>query len=235
MLKLSNVVAHYGPIRALQGVTIDVPAGGIVTILGANGAGKSTTLRAISGLIRPAAGAIEFDGRRIDGRSPETIVELGISQVPEGRQIFTQLTVLENLNLGSFVRRDRRAVKRDLEQVFAYFPRLAQRVKQVAGTLSGGEQQMLAIGRALMARPRLLLRDEPSLGLAPLLVRDIFRIIAQINREQGTTVLLVEQDAVTALSIADYGYVLETGRVVVANAAAALRTDEAVRRSYLGY
>ena len=235
VLKLIDVVAQYGPIRGLQGISIDVPAGQVVTILGANGAGKSTTLRAISGLIRPSTGTIEFDGKRIDGRSPESIVELGISHAPEGRQIFTQLTVLENLRLGSYARRDKKAVKSDLEEVFAYFPRLRERTKQVAGTLSGGEQQMLAIGRALMARPRLLLLDEPSLGLAPLLVRDIFRIVAQINRDHGTTILLVEQDAVTALSIAHYGYVLETGRVVVANQADALRNDEALRRSYLGY
>ena len=235
MLKLTDVVAQYGPIRALQGISIDVPAGQVVTILGANGAGKSTTLRTISGLLRPTAGAIEFDGKRIDGRAPESIVELGISHAPEGRQIFTQLTVLENLRLGSYARRDKKAVKEDLEEVFSYFPRLRERTKQVAGTLSGGEQQMLAIGRALMARPRLLLLDEPSLGLAPLLVRDIFRIIAQINRDHGTTILLVEQDAITALSIAHYGYVLETGRVVVANQAEALRNDEALRRSYLGY
>ncbi len=235
MLKLTDVVAQYGPIRALQGISIDVPAGQVVTILGANGAGKSTTLRTISGLLRPTAGAIEFDGKRIDGRAPESIVELGISHAPEGRQIFTQLTVLENLRLGSYARRDKKAVKEDLEEVFSYFPRLRERTKQVAGTLSGGEQQMLAIGRALMARPRLLLLDEPSLGLAPLLVRDIFRIIAQINRDHGTTILLVEQDAITALSIAHYGYVLETGRVVVANHAEALRNDEALRRSYLGY
>ena len=235
VLKLIDVVAQYGPIRALQGISIDVPAGQVVTILGANGAGKSTTLRAISGLIRPSTGTIEFDGKRIDGRSPESIVELGISHAPEGRQIFTQLTVLENLRLGSYARRDKKAVKSDLEEVFAYFPRLRERTKQVAGTLSGGDQQMLAIGRALMARPRLLLLDEPSLGLAPLLVRDIFRIVAQINRDHGTTILLVEQDAVTALSIAHYGYVLETGRVVVANQADTLRNDEALRRSYLGY
>jgi branched-chain amino acid transport system ATP-binding protein len=235
VLKLTDVVAQYGPIRALQGISIDVPAGQVVTILGANGAGKSTTLRTISGLLRPTAGAIEFDGKRIDGRGPESIVELGISHAPEGRQIFTQLTVLENLRLGSYARRDKKAVKEDLEEVFSYFPRLRERTKQVAGTLSGGEQQMLAIGRALMARPRLLLLDEPSLGLAPLLVRDIFRIIARINRDHGTTILLVEQDAIAALSIAHYGYVLETGRVVVANQADALRNDEALRRSYLGY
>ena len=233
MLKLTEVVAHYGPIRALQGISLEVAAGSVVTILGANGAGKSTTLRAISGLIRPTGGTIEFEGKRIDGRSPETIVELGISQVPEGRQIFTQLTVLENLRLGTFARRDKKTVKQDLEEVYHYFPRLGQRQKQVAGTLSGGEQQMLAIGRAMMARPKLLLLDEPSMGLAPLMVERIFDTIREIN-QQGVTILLVEQNAAQALALASRGYVIETGRIVLEDQAASLLTNEQVRKAYLG-
>jgi branched-chain amino acid transport system ATP-binding protein len=235
LLSLRDVEASYGPVEALRGVSIDVPSGGIVAVLGANGAGKSSTLRAISGLLRPARGHIEFEGRRIDRLAPEKIVQLGVSQVPEGRQIFSEMTVMENLRLGAYTRRDGSGVKHDLDRVFSYFPVLGERRKQQAGLLSGGEQQMLAIGRALMARPRLLLLDELSLGLAPLLVRDIFRIVKAINEAEGLTILLVEQDAKAALDIAGRGYVLETGRVVLEDSAALLRENEAVRRSYLGY
>lgn len=235
MLSLRDVHAAYGPVLALQGVSLEVPSGGVVTVLGANGAGKSSTLRAISGLLRPSRGTIELDGRRIDRMSPEEIVQVGVSQVPEGRQIFVELTVAENLRLGAYARRDGLGIKSDLDRVFSHFPVLGQRSKQQAGLLSGGEQQMLAIGRALMARPKLLLLDEPSLGLAPLLVREIFEIISTINREEGLTVLLVEQDANLALGLAQHGYLLETGRVVLDDSAEHLRTNESVRRSYLGY
>jgi branched-chain amino acid transport system ATP-binding protein len=207
----------------------------VITVLGANGAGKSTLLRAVSGLVQPSAGAVEYDGRPIQGLAAEKIVRLGISQVPEGRQIFTQMSVIENLRLGAYVRRDRAGVAADFERIYSYFPVLARRRDQVAGTLSGGEQQMLAIGRALMARPKLLLLDEPSLGLAPLIVRDIFGNIRAISEQEKLTVLVVEQDASAALGIADYAYVLETGRVALADTAAGLRQNEAVRRSYLGY
>jgi branched-chain amino acid transport system ATP-binding protein len=232
---MRDVEASYGPVEALRGVSIDVPSGSIVAVLGANGAGKSSTLRAISGLLRPTRGHIEFEGRRIDRLEPEKIVQLGISQVPEGRQIFSEMTVMENLWLGAYTRRDGSGVKRDADRVFSYFPVLGERRTQQAGLLSGGEQQMLAIGRALMARPLLLLLDELSLGLAPLLVRDIFRIVKAINDTEGLTILLVEQDAKAALDIAERGYVLETGRVVLEESAARLKENEAVRRSYLGY
>jgi branched-chain amino acid transport system ATP-binding protein len=235
LLSLRDVEASYGPVEALRGVSIDVPSGSIVAVLGANGAGKSSTLRAISGLLRPARGHIEFDGRRIDHLAPEKIVQFGVSQVPEGRQIFSEMTVMENLRLGAYTRREGSGVRADLDRVFSYFPVLGERRKQQAGLLSGGEQQMLAIGRALMARPRLLLLDELSLGLAPLLVRDIFRIVKAINEADGLTILLVEQDAKAALDIAERGYVLETGRVVLEDSAVRLRENEAVRRSYLGY
>jgi branched-chain amino acid transport system ATP-binding protein len=235
LLSLRDVEASYGPVEALRGVSIDVPSGSIVAVLGANGAGKSSTLRAISGLLRPARGHIEFDGRRIDRLAPEKIVQFGVSQVPEGRQIFSEMTVMENLRLGAYTRREGSGVRADLDRVFSYFPVLGERRKQQAGLLSGGEQQMLAIGRALMARPRLLLLDELSLGLAPLLVRDIFRIVKAINEADGLTILLVEQDAKAALDIAERGYVLETGRVVLEDSAARLRENEAVRRSYLGH
>ena len=234
MLKLHDIHASYGPVVALQGVSLEVPRGGIITILGANGAGKTSTLRAISGVLRVSQGTIEFDGQRIDRTSPERLVQLGISQVPEGRQIFSELTVMENLRLGAYTRRDN-GVKRDLERVVEYFPVLGERQKQVAGLLSGGEQQMLAIGRALMAKPRLLLLDEPSLGLAPILVREIFDIIRAINKSEGLTILLVEQDAKLALDVAEHGYVLETGKVVLDDSAANLQQNDAVRRSYLGY
>jgi len=235
VLQVREVTAAYGPILALHGVTIEVPMGSIVTLLGPNGAGKTTTLRTISGLLRASGGSIEFEGRRIDRLSPEQIVSLGIIQVPEGRQLFVELTVMENLRLGAYIRRDRDGIKKDLGQVFEHFPILAQRQKQIAGTLSGGEQQMLAVGRALMARPRLLLLDEPSLGLAPLITREIFQIIRVINKEQKVTILLVEQNASLALDIAQHGYVLETGRVALGDTTENLKKSEAVRRSYLGY
>ncbi len=235
MLRLEGVTAAYGPIVALRGVSLEVEPGTVVTLLGANGAGKTSTLRVISGLLRPQAGTVEYDGVRLDRLSPDRIVRLGIVQVPEGRQLFAQLTVRENLELGAYLRRDRAGIRQDLERVFSYFPILAERQRQAAGSLSGGEQQMLAIGRGLMARPRLLLLDEPSLGLAPLVTREIFRIIRTINEREGLTVLLVEQNARLALDIARKGYVLETGRVVLSDLAENLRRNEEVRRSYLGY
>jgi len=234
MLKVNEIYASYGPIVAVRGVSVHVPEGGIVAILGANGAGKSSTLRAISGLVRISRGSIEFMGRRIDHLPPENIVQRGISQVPEGRQIFGELSVDENLRLGAYTRRDGGGIKKDMQLVYDYFPVLAQRRKQTALTLSGGEQQMLAIGRALMARPRLLLLDEPSLGLAPLVTREIFEIIRAINSE-GVTVLLVEQNARLALGIAQFGYVLETGLVALSDTSESLRENEDVRRTYLGY
>lgn len=235
MLSLQDVHAAYGSVLALKGVSLTVPDGGIVALLGANGAGKSSTLRVISGLLRPSQGSVEFGGEALDRRSPEQIVQMGISQVPEGRQIFTELTVMENLRLGAYSRQDGRATKSDIERVFTYFPVLRERSGQRAALLSGGEQQMLAIARGLMAKPRLLLLDEPSLGLAPMLVREIFAIIKTINEEEGLAILLVEQDANTALDVAGYGYVLEAGTVAVDDEAAHLRGNEQVRKSYLGY
>lgn len=235
MLKLNGVSAAYGPVAALHDVSLEVGEGQIVTILGANGAGKSSILRVISGLLRSTGGSVEFLGERIDRRSPEALVSLGISHVPEGRELFADLTVLENLQLGAYVRRDGDGIKRDLDRMYERFPVLAQRRQQAAGSLSGGEQQMLAVARGLMSRPRLLLLDEPSLGLAPLVVREIFRIFQTINQEDKVTILLVEQNATLALSIAQHGYVLETGRVVVDDSTARLKQDETIRRSYLGY
>ena len=234
MLILNEVSVSYGPVLALRDVSLEVGEGQIVALLGANGAGKSTTLRVISGVLHPSGGSVEFQGKRIDRRSPESIVSLGLSHVPEGRELFADLTVQENLMLGAYTRRDSSGVKRDLDRICEYFPILADRRRQHAGSLSGGEQQMLAIGRGLMSRPRLLLLDEPSLGLAPLIVKEIFRIIQVINQEDKVTVLLVEQNASLSLSIAQYGYVLETGRVVLEDSAEHLRGNEAVRRSYLG-
>lgn len=235
MLNISDLHVSYGPVLAVRGISLEVPKGQIVALLGANGAGKSSTLRTISGLLRPTRGIIEFEGRRIDRIPAERIVQLGISQVPEGRQIFTELTVMENLRLGAYTRRDRDGIKRDLDRTFTYFPVLGERRGQTAALLSGGEQQMLSIGRALMAKPSLLLLDEPSLGLAPMLVREIFRIVKAINEEEGLTILLVEQNANLALEIANEAYVLETGQVVLEGSAEELRGNEAVRRSYLGY
>ncbi len=234
LLTVDGLETFYGSIQALKGVSFEVPEGSIVTLLGANGAGKSTTLKSISGLVRPARGTVTFTGRRIDGLPSEQIVRLGISHVPEGRELFPELTVLENLKMGAYTRTEKRAIERSLERAQAHFPILAERRLQLAGTLSGGEQQMLAIGRALMAEPRLLLLDEPSLGLAPMLVEEIFRIIREIH-DNGTTVLLVEQNANKALSIADYGYVLETGTVSLAGDSRQLLRDDHVRRAYLGH
>ena len=233
LLTVNGLETFYDSIQALKGVSFEVPEGSIVTLLGANGAGKSTTLKSISGLVRPARGTVTFTGRRIDGLPSEQIVRLGISHVPEGRELFHELTVLENLKMGAYTRTDKRAIAKSLEQAQGHFPILAERRLQLAGTLSGGEQQMLAIARALMAAPRLLLLDEPSLGLAPMLVEEIFRIIGEIH-DNGTTVLLVEQNANKALSIADFGYVLETGTVSLAGDSRQLLRDDHVRRSYLG-
>ncbi|RKQ84681.1 ABC transporter ATP-binding protein [Brockia lithotrophica] len=233
MLKIENVHVYYGRIHALKGISLTVEPGEIVTLIGANGAGKTTLLRAISGLVPVREGTITFEGRPLTRLKAEEIVRLGISHVPEGRRIFANMTVRENLALGAYLRRDPKEVAESLERVFALFPRLKERLQQKAGTLSGGEQQMLAIARALMARPRLLLLDEPSLGLAPLLVRQIFATLKEIN-EQGTTLLLVEQNAHMALSVAHRGYVLETGRIVLADTAERLRASEEVRAAYLG-
>src|SRR5581483_11100453 len=233
VLKLDDVHTYYGHIAALKGVSLAVEAGEIVALIGANGAGKSTTLRTISGLQRPRSGTITFEGARIDGLPPHQIAARRIVQAPEGRRLFNRMTVAENLEMGAFVRRDRARLKDDMARVFALFPRLKERATQKAGTLSGGEQQMLAIGRALMAEPRLLLLDEPSMGLAPIVVEAIFETLVEINR-QGVTILLVEQNAHMALAVANRGYVLETGRVILADSAARLRADEAVQRAYLG-
>jgi len=233
LLTIDNLSVHYGAICALHGVTIAVEPGEIVTLIGANGAGKSTTLRAVSGLVKPSAGAITFDGKALAGLAAHKVVRLGLAQVPEGRGIFPNLTVDENLDLGSFARNNKKAVASDRERVFALFPRLKERLDQRAGTLSGGEQQMLAIGRALLARPRLLLLDEPSLGLAPQLVQTIFRIIREINAS-GTTIFLVEQNAHMALRVAHRAYVLEVGRVVMAGDAKQLAASDEVKKAYLG-
>jgi branched-chain amino acid transport system ATP-binding protein len=234
MLELRDVQTAYGAIQALKGISLRVEEGEIVTLIGANGAGKSTTLMTVCGVTPPCSGEVLFLGQAITTLSTETIVSLGISQVPEGRRIFPQLSVLENLQIGACLRRDRRAVRRDLDHVFGLFPLLAQRRRQPGGTLSGGEQQMLAICRALMARPKLLLLDEPSLGLAPMAVRLIFEIIQRINREDGVTLFLVEQNANLALKVAHRGYVLENGRIVLDGSASALRENEGVRSAYLG-
>lgn len=233
LLQLENVEARYGQVRALHGVSLEVPEGRMVAVLGANGAGKTTTLRAISNVVRKT-GDVVFDGRRISRTPPETIARLGIAHVPEGRGIVEGLTVDENLRLGAYARRDRPG-KAERERVLAAFPRLLARLGQRAGTLSGGEQQMLALGRALMARPRLLMLDEPSLGLAPLVVREIFEILVRLNEQDGLTVLVVEQNAALALRTCHDACVLEVGRVVVAGESAVLREHESVRRSYLGY
>ena len=232
-LRLDGVVSGYGQIMAIKGISLHVETGEVVALIGANGAGKSTTLRTISGLLRPRAGAISFEGRRIDRVAPHDIVGLGISHAPEGRAIFGRLSVLENLRLGAYQRRGRAEIEQDLERVLTLFPRLRERVRQDGGTLSGGEQQMLAIARALMARPRLLLLDEPSMGLSPVLVETIFRTIIEINRA-GTTILLVEQNAAMALQVARRGYVMESGAVALEASAADLRASDLVRKTYLG-
>jgi branched-chain amino acid transport system ATP-binding protein len=233
LLELDGVHTFYGTIEAIKGISLQVHEGEIVTLIGANGAGKSTTLRSIQGINKPKRGSIRFNGTDIVGHPPHEIVRLGISQSPEGRRLFARMTVLENLEMGAFQRRDKSGVNEDVDRVFGLFPRLAERRAQKAGTLSGGEQQMCAMGRALMARPKLLLLDEPSMGLAPVLVERIFEIITEIN-QQGTTILLVEQNALMALDIATRGYVLETGVVALTDEAASLRTNERVRKAYLG-
>jgi branched-chain amino acid transport system ATP-binding protein len=233
LLELDSVEARYGPVQALRGVSLTVGEGEVVSVLGANGAGKTTTLRAISGTVS-RSGVIELDGKTLRG-GPETASRTGIAHVPEGRGTFVELTVIENLRLGAHVRRDRKGVKADIERVTGFFPWMAERGGQRAGTLSGGEQQMLALARALMSRPRLLLLDEPSLGLAPMIVRDFFQTVRRLNEEEGLTVLVVEQDARIALASSSRAYVLEVGRVALSGTSAELQGDESVRRSYLGY
>jgi branched-chain amino acid transport system ATP-binding protein len=233
-LEVRNAEASYGAIRALRGISIGVEAGAIVALLGSNGAGKSTTLRAISGMVPLSAGEILFEGQPLAGRNSNQRVGLGIAQVPEGRKIFKDLTVQENLRMGAYVRSDKAGIAQDEEMIFALFPRLKERLRQLGGSLSGGEQQMLAIGRGLMARPKLLLLDEPSLGLAPVLVQDIFAALRRINREQGTTLLVVEQNVHIALKSASYGYVLQVGRIAVEGEAEKLRADSDVVESYMG-
>ena len=233
VLDVQDVHVYYGAIHALKGVSLNVGEGEIVTLIGANGAGKSTTLRAINGLNRPRQGSIRFQGREITGSTPHSIVKSGVAQSPEGRRLFPRMSVTENLEMGAFQRTDRENFRGDMERVFELFPRLRERRAQKAGTLSGGEQQMCAIGRALMARPRLLLLDEPSMGLAPIFVERIFEIVVEINK-QGTPVLLVEQNALMALEVAQRGYVMETGRIALHGAAGELKTNEDVRRAYLG-
>lgn len=234
LLKVRNIETYYGPIMAIKGISFDVDEGAIVTILGANGSGKTTILKTISGVMDPQKGTIEFMGRPIDHLPPDKIVRLGISQVPEGREVFHELTVKENLLMGSYLRKDREGIKRDLEIVYDYFPILKERTTQLAGELSGGQQQMVVIARALMARPKLMLLDEPSLGLSPLLVKEIYGIIQRINREQQTTILLVEQNAPMALSVASHGFVLELGRIVMDDTCQALLANEDVKEFYLG-
>lgn len=233
MLRIDHINVYYGAIHAIKEVSLEVNEGRIVTLIGANGAGKSTILRTISGLLKPKSGSVSFEGQNIGGMPAQNIVKLGISQVPEGRRVFADMTVLENLELGAYIRSDKKGIQEDLEMVFQRFPRLKERITQLSGTLSGGEQQMLAMGRALMSRPRLLLLDEPSMGLAPLLVKEIFSIIKDINAT-GTTVLLVEQNANMALSIAHDAYVLETGRITLSGSAKELAASEDVRKAYLG-
>jgi len=234
MLEIKNLSVSYGVITALQEVSLEIKQGSIVTLIGGNGAGKTTTLKTISGLLRPRGGQIFYGDKNIAGLPPHQIVKLGISHVPEGRMIFANLTVMENLMMGAYLQKDRQFIASELDYVFKIFPRLKEREQQVAGTLSGGEQQMLAIGRALMSKPKFLMLDEPSLGLAPLLVKTIFEKIVEINREQGITILLVEQNANLALEISNYGYVLETGRITLQDSSAALRQNPEVKRAYLG-
>ena len=235
MLKLKNVQTFYGNIQALKDVTIEISEGEIITLIGANGAGKTTTLMAVSGIVPPRSGEISFMGESITGMEPDKIVSLGICQVPEGRRIFPHLSVAENLDMGAFLRNDRAEIKKDMEYVFDLFPILAERRHQAGGTLSGGEQQMLAISRALMARPRLLLLDEPSLGLAPLIVKQIFEILVKINAENNTTIFLVEQNANLALKVATRGYVMENGRITLTDLSENLLANEEVKKAYLGF
>ena len=233
MLKIENLHVAYGGIQALRGISMEVPDGKIVTLIGANGAGKSTTLRTVTGLVKAASGSVQWNGEELLGKSIDRIISAGIAMSPEGRRVFPDLTVLENLKLGAYLRRDKAEIAKDLQWVYELFPRLKERDWQAAGTLSGGEQQMLAVGRALMSRPKLLLMDEPSLGLAPLVVQDIFSIIGEINR-QGVTILLIEQNANMALKIADLAYVLETGKITMSGTGAELLADERVKEAYLG-
>lgn len=233
MLKVDQIDVYYGNIQALKGVSLEVNQGEIVTLIGANGAGKSTLLKTLSGLLKPKKGEIQYLGRKIPGMQAQRIVKAGISHVPEGRRVFANMTVEENLELGAFLRKDKKGIKEDFDRIYDLFPRLLERRKQLSGTLSGGEQQMLAMGRAIMARPRLLLLDEPSMGLAPLMVRIIFKIIEEIN-QAGTTILLVEQNAHMALSIANRAYVIETGSVVASGSAKELQSSNQIREAYLG-
>ncbi|MEH7085986.1 ABC transporter ATP-binding protein [Neobacillus drentensis] len=233
MLKVNDINVYYGNIHALKGVSLEINQGEIVTLIGANGAGKSTLLQTISGLLKPKNGEVLFEGEHVAGKVPQSIVKRGISQVPEGRRVFSNMSVEENLELGAYLRKDKKGIQEDFEKIYQLFPRLLERKKQQSGTLSGGEQQMLAMGRALMARPRLLLLDEPSMGLAPLLVKTIFKIIEEINKT-GTTILLVEQNANMALSIADRAYVIETGKIVASGTAEELSSSDQIRNAYLG-
>ncbi|MFY0543830.1 ABC transporter ATP-binding protein [Brevibacillus sp. H7] len=233
MLEIKGLSIHYGMIPAVKNLNMNIKKGEVVSLIGTNGSGKSTTLRGISGIVKPNEGSIFFDGIDITKVDPHKIVEMGISHVPEGRGVFTELTVLENLRLGAFIRKDKDGIQHDIQEVFRYFPRLEERKNQLAGTLSGGEQQMLAIGRALMSRPKLLLLDEPSMGLAPILVKEIFKIIKKIN-EEGTTILLVEQNAKMALSVSHRGYVLETGEMVAHGLVEELRNNDMIQKIYLG-
>jgi branched-chain amino acid transport system ATP-binding protein len=234
MLEIKNLTVSYGVITALHGISLQVQPGSIVTLIGANGAGKTTTLKSISGLLKARSGEIIYEGRPITNLRPHEIVRLGIAHVPEGRMVFADLTVRENLMMGAYLQNDKSVIQRERDFVFGMFPRLKERESQIAGTLSGGEQQMLAIGRALMSRPKFLMMDEPSLGIAPLLVKTIFEKIVEINRRQGITILLVEQNANLALEISNYGYVLETGRIILQDQSQALRRNEQVKRAYLG-
>ncbi len=234
MLEVHNLSVQYGSITALHGISLSVPARSIVTLIGGNGAGKTTTLRAISGMVKPTSGRILFDGQDITGLAPHEIVRRGLAHSPEGRLVFANLTVMENLRMGAYLQRDSRWIASELDHVFGMFPRLQERREQLAGTLSGGEQQMLAIGRALMSRPRFLMLDEPSLGIAPLLVKEIFARLVELNRERGLPILLVEQNAHLALEVSSHGYVLETGRVLLSDRSSVLRDSPEVRSAYLG-
>ncbi|MCE5221668.1 MAG: ABC transporter ATP-binding protein [Clostridium sp.] len=233
MIKIDDLVVSYGGIEALKGISLEVPSGKIVTLVGANGAGKSTTLKSIVGLVKPKSGSINYEGKDLTKLKTEAMVKEGIALVPEGRRVFTDLTVLENLKIGAYLRKDKKGIEEDLEKVYSLFPRLKERAWQVSGTLSGGEQQMLAIGRALMCRPKLIMMDEPSLGLAPIIVKELFGIIKKIN-EEGMTVLLIEQNANAALKIADIGYIMETGRITLTGTGNELLNNEEIKKAYLG-
>lgn len=234
MLEITNLHVYYGGIHALHGISLRVPDGKIVTLLGANGAGKSSTLRSIAGIVKPSEGSITFDGEKLLGLKSFEVLRRGIALVPEGRRVFTNLTVRENLVLGAYTRNDKAEIRRTMEDIFALFPRLEERIQQPAGTLSGGEQQMLALGRALMSQPKLLMIDEPSLGLAPVLSQNVLKKLKEINQLKGQTILLIEQNARAAMSIADYAYILETGKIVLEGEAEVLSRDDQVRKSYLG-